>query len=83
MHRNSQQPNCCCYDSLDSQAALGVDRTGSDQASKFPEEKELSAGGGGPLLPPKGRKVLVPLGGGKDSLTVLELLKVSIQGACW
>ena len=64
---------------MGSQAAQAMNRTGSDQASKFLEEKELSADGVGPVLPSKGRKVLVPLGGGKDSLTVYELLKVSIH----
>ena len=80
IHSHSQQPTCRCDDSMSSQAAQAMDRTGSDQASKLPEEEEQSAGGGEPVLPSKGRKVLVPLGGGKDSLTVFELLKVSIQG---
>ena len=83
MHSHSQQPTCCCDGRMGSQAkqaAQAEDRTGSDQASKFPEQDALPAGGGGPVLPCKGRKVLVPLGGGKDSLTVFELLKVSAYG---
>lgn len=78
VHNTTQQPTCCCDDSVSSQATQAVDWTGSDQ-------DELSAGGRGPVLPSQGRTVLVPLGGGKDSLTVFELLKVSMQalaGAC-
>ena len=79
MQSDLQQPSCCFNHSMSSQAAQGGDRTGSDEASKRPEEEELPACGEGPVLPCKGRKVLVPLGGGKDSLTVFELLKVSIK----
>lgn len=85
VHNTTQQPTCCCDDSVSSQATQAVDWTGSDQASTFPDQDELSAGGRGPVLPFQGRNVLVPLGGGKDSLTVFELLKVSMQalaGAC-